>query len=391
MTIQIKYSELFSFSIEQLFYKNLFCRDFQVTPIPDTEIVPLTDCLNVMKNKDLVFRKIETQGKFVVLGRVLGKNSSGNDLLRFPANTPDKLSFGIVLKNPALLAQNDLPIETSGKIYYFSNQVNDNSAPRNSLHLTTDPTGVTAADLLKISGSDYHYHHTSTLLPDTVIVRHQLSQKISVPTTIINQGGEADASFNLTFLPPGKCDLLIEGIVKETFYYSGTSLLPAYFGIIEILLSSSVNSNYRVVESDRSLIPPNPYFKVVFKNRQTTWRYTFQLYPNSPLSLEIAGLNPADRQAFIDKINIISNDAAVTFKQTNVTNDTFVFESESALLLREFYDVPPGPNTPLQLKLEKNIGAAGEAVVKDNLPYPPTQLIDATNPSTIYSDIFITI
>ncbi len=391
MGIQAKYSELFRIAIQQLFYSNQVCRSYQVDPVLDLEIISISESVDLMKKLDLVFRKVDSDGSIVVLGRVLGKNAAGNELLRFPPGNADKLSFGIVLRNPDLLSQNDLPIQTSGKIYYFSNQINDNTAPRNALHLTADADGVTSGDLIKISASEYRYHHTGSLMAGTVIIRHQLSGKIATPSSIINQGGQSDVSFNLASLPSGKCELLVGGAVIETFYYSGSALLPPFFGVIEILLSSSISNNYRVVEADRSLKPGKPVYKVVFKNRETTWRYTIQLYPNSPLYLEMAALNPSDKQAFIEKVNIVSNDTAVTFRQTNITDDTIIFESESPLLLKEAYFIPPGLNTPLKLTLEKNTGVAGEAVLKDNLPYPPTRLIDATGSSSIYSDIFITI
>lgn len=390
--LQIKYVRLLSLSIQQLFYRNGICRKYQIEPVFDLDIIPIAESTNLMKQKDMVFRHTNENGGIVILAHVQGKNSGGNDLLRFPAGPADKLTFGLILKNTDVLNQNDLPVELdNNQAYYFSNEVNDAAASRDGLHLTQDASGVKPDDLIKISPETYRYYSPTPVADGSAVVKHILTGRTVMPASLINEGGGANISFNLASLLSGKCQLLINGAVTDTFYYTGTVLAQPYFGIVEIMLSSLISDNYRVIEADRSLSPVRPAFLITFRNRKTVWRYTFQLYPNSPLYIELAALSPADKVDFLTKLNIVSNDAAVTFKQASATDATIMFESETALLLQENYFVSASVGTPLKLTLEKNIGAPGETTIKDNLPYPSTGLIHSATPSLIYSDIFITI
>lgn len=389
--LQIKYDTLCTVAIEQLFYRNKVCRQYRVSPVLDLDVMPIAGTSDLMKRMDMVFRRTDENGGIIVLVRVDGSNGAGNDILRFPALPSDKLTFGVFLKNPGVLAQNDLPVEISGdQIYYFSNEIDDDASPRDNLHLSQDANGVAAGDLIPIATMQYRYHIPEVPAPDQVVVKHLLTGKTVVPVSVVPHEGEADLFFNLVSLPSGKCSLSIGGTEKTIFYYTGSSLKQLFFAVIEIKLSDAINSNYRAIEPDRSLSEDRPSYLITFKNRKTVWRYTFQLYPSSPLYLEMAALSPAEKAAFEAGLNVVSNDAAVTFKQTAITDNTLVFESQSAVALQEAYFTASSPPLALKLALEKNIGGPQESVVKDNLPYPFTQLIDVT-PSSVYSDIFITI
>lgn len=390
--LQIKYVPLFSLSIKQLFYRNNICRKYQINPELDIDVVPVAESNDLLRRKDMVFRAIDKNGGIIILANVQGKNADGNDMLRYRVRPEEKLTFGLILKNPNVLHYNDLPIALAGnQTFYFSNEVNDPAASRDALHLSKDVSGVKPEDLIKTTTSAYRYHSLTPVAGGDAFVKHLLTGATVMPAALVNEGGEANISFNLDSLPSGKCELLILGSVAETFYYTGAALRQPFFGVVEIMLSAVMSQNYRAIEADSSLTPERPVFEVTFKNRRTVWRYTFQIYKASPLYLEIAALNPADRTAFFQKLNIVSNDAAVTFRQTNATDETIIFESENALYLEEKYFISGSADTPLRLMLEKYIGEAGEKIVRDNLPHPSTGLIDTTTPSFIYSDIFITI
>ena len=390
--LQIKYVRLFSLSIKQLFYRNNICKKYQIHPVLDLNIIPIAESSDLIKRKGMVFRSIDENGGIIILANVQDKNTEGNDILRYPVTSIDKLSFGLILKNPDVLNQNDLPIELDGsQTFYFSNEVSDAAAPRDALHLSMDPSGVKPDDLMRTATANYRYHSPAPVATGNVVVKHLLTGKEIVPASLVNEGGGANISFNLTSLPSGKCHLLISGSVEEIFYYTGATLRRPFFAIVEIMLSAVIAENYRVIEADRSLTPVRPAFLITFRNRKTIWRYTFQMFPASPLYLEMAVLNPTDKTAFLQKLNIVSNDAAVTFKQTNASDKSIIFESENALLLEENYFISASADTRLKLALEKYIGEAGEKIVRENLPYPSTGLIDTTVPSFIYSDIFITI
>jgi hypothetical protein len=393
--IQIKYAELFRLSVEQLFYQNRLYKQNKTEPELDILIVPTDDCLGVMNRLNMVFKNTSVNSGFIVLARVAGTNGSGNDLIRFPARKDDILSFLMILKNHEVISFNDLPVQFStNSVYYFNNEVNDLAATRDDLHLSKDVTGVDGTnDVVKKSTENYRFHHTATVAQGTAKVKHILSSQFVEPTLIVNQGGQSDLTFNLSTLSMGKCELLINNISQDQFYYLEKYSGQNVFGVIELSLVSTLPSNYRIIEPDRSLVAQRPFYSITFINRKTTWRYRIRLQKISPLYLEIAALSTADKADFISKLNIVTNDTTVTFSKDTVTDTEFVFVSDNPLLLREkYFSSTSLTHDPLNLTLKKYItDATREAAVKSNLPFPITGSIDASALPQIYSDIFLTL
>ena len=102
-------------------------------------------------------------------------------------------------------------------------------------------------------------------------------------------------------------------------------------------------------------------------------------------------MTPAERTDFIDHLKIVTNDSAITFSRISATDTVFEFISDTPIPLQEKYVSSSLANKGLSLTLKKNTGIAGEAVVKDYLPFPTTGIIDAQADPIIYSDIFLTI
>lgn len=394
-SIQIKYAELLRLSVEQLFYQNRFYKQNKTSPELDISITPTADCLNVMNRMNMVFKNTDVNSGFIMLARVSGTNGLGNDVLRFPAGQADTLSFLMILKNHDVINFNDLPVQpAANSVYYFTNEVNDVAATRNDLHLSKDAAGVDGTnDSIKTSAQNYRFHHIVAVLPNTAKVKHILSGQFVEPTLIVNQGGQSDLTFNLSTLPMGKCELLINNISHAQFYYLEKYAGQNVFGVIELSLASTLTSNYRIIEPDRSLIAQNPFYTITFVNRKTTWRYTIQLQNTSPLFLEMAALSPADKTDFINKLNIVSNDTTITFSRVTITDNEFVFASDNPLLLQEkYFSSTSVTHDPLNLTLKKYItDVTKEAAVKSNLPFPQTGSIDASTLPKIYSDIFLTL
>jgi hypothetical protein len=393
--LQVKYAELLRLSVTQLFYQNQVCRRYQAIPRLDITLTPTDDCLSVMQRMDLLFRNTDNTGGFIVFARVLGTNGAGNDLLRFPARAGDKLSFWMLLNNAHLLNFDDLPVQPAGgQVYFFSNQLADAAALRTNLHLSADPLGVKGAnDTIKSSAEIYRYHSATPVAVNTAKVMHLLTGVSIDPASLIVLGGQTDLIFDLTSLPSGKCQLLISNTAVEQFYYAGALPPRLLFGVIELSLNAALAANYRVVEADRSLTPARPFYSLLFNNRSTTWRYTVSLTPQSPLYLEMAALSPADKTTFINELNIVTNDSSIAFNRDSVTDTAIVFVSQATVALREKYLSSSSlTHDALSLTLKKYIGdAAKEAVVKTDLPFPSTSVIDATQSPQIYSDIFLTL
>jgi hypothetical protein len=121
------------------------------------------------------------------------------------------------------------------------------------------------------------------------------------------------------------------------------------------------------------------------------WRYTIVLEKNNPIYIAMQAMSPGERTTFVNHFKIVStNDTNITFTQSSVNDTTFEFVSGNVITLQEKY-VSSLDGKGLRLTLKKNEGIAGEAIVRDYLPFPSNVLIDALNDPTIYSDIFLTI
>jgi len=394
--LAVKYAELLSISLQQAFYQNHYCKKYAVTPEPDFLLVPTNECMDTMKRLDHICREMPATAGLTVFSRVHGKNAGGNDLLRFKPVAGDKLCFWIILKNPAAINFNQLPVamDNSG-IFYFTNQITDAAALRKNLHLTTSIAGVDeTVDTVIKKNNSYQYHHGATVATGTAVVKHNLTGVEIAPVTIVNQSASADLYFDLSALPQGKCKLFINHIEQDAFYYTGVDAPQQVFGVIELLLDNTLDANYRAVEVDRSLTSDRPLYTIPFINRATRWRYTLALKTNSPLFIEMDALSAANKTDFINRLNIVSNDTAISFTQTSASPDgtSFQFVSNTAVALQEKYISSSSvTKDTLSLTLKKYIGVAAEAAVRTDLQCPSTGGIDAINNPVIYSDILLTI
>src|SRR5882724_5045121 len=155
----VKYAELLSLSLQQGFYQNNYCKKYTTTPDPDFLLVPSIECLDTMKRLDYICRQTPENAGLVIFSRVLDKNGGGDDLLRFKPSAGDKLCFWLVLKNPAVINFDQLPVQQDAtKIFYFSNQLTDAGALRNNLHITSNVAGVDATnDMVVKQNAGYQF------------------------------------------------------------------------------------------------------------------------------------------------------------------------------------------------------------------------------------------
>lgn len=392
MSWNIKYSELFTVSVEQPFYENLVCGKYKVDPKLDFSIVPTPGCEAMMSRFDFIFKSMDNKGGMIILSRTMG-SSGGNELLQFKPGQGKVLTFLLILQNAALVNFNELPSLKNDQIYYFSNLHITPAALRDQLPITKDSEGAKLPDVIKKAAGMYTFQKLSPMAPGTAKVKHLLSGRELLPKTFITEGGKTAVVFDLTSLSPGKCQMLESGVTLEEFYYTGNHhLYSRAFGVIDIALDATLPENYRAIESDGSLTPERPAYKIKMINRETLWRYALQLGQNSPLFLEIDSLDPADKTDFINRLNVVSNDASITFSNTMINETRFEFVADNPIHLREKYYSSMGSGTDtLQLSLKKYIGDVKEEAVKSSLPYPATNRIDATNAPLIYSDILLTL
>jgi hypothetical protein len=382
--INVIYKELLSVAIELPFYANGRSRKGAIAPLPDISIVPSAETEALFRRIGLIMR--EVPGGAMILAHTLGETADGDPVMRFPAHKGDKITFLLRLNNPEVLAVNDLPASiNTRKLIYLSNTVSDGAAPRNDLHLSQSAQGIfNGSDTLPFVKEVYRFYNDVAVNPAATFVKHLLTGQEIAPVSVINEGSTANLLFDLSSLPGGICELWIANTLKETFYHLAGGNAQPVFGIIEILLDSALEENYRVIEPDRSLTAGRPRYVVRFKSRETLWRYTFALQPNGPLALELSELEPDQKIVFLNQLNIVTNDNNVSFTAyPSGSEEQLVFVTNDAAALREGYFNPGGE--ALSLSLNKN-----DAIVKSGLPYPSTRLITAEG-TDVYSDIFITI
>jgi hypothetical protein len=315
--------------------------------------------------------------------------------LRFPVSSTDKLVFLVLLKNAEMLNFSELPVKWSpDKILYLSNTRVDPLAPRNKLHITANAPGVNAAtDFVKQSGPGYRFVVNGSLQPGEAKVKHLDTGILIDPVTLNAEGGKTSLSFNLSSLNSGRCVLKVNNVDTDEFYLINSSSAGSVLAVVDISLSSALETNYRVIEADRSLTAQRPSYEAIFPNRQAKWRYSIHLQADSPLSIELQKMTPAEKANFLANVNIETNDNLVSFQRVTASETDFVFESMQPLPLKEKYYSSNHPKDILNLRLRKYIGLGPpkEGDIRAFLPYPSTHQLDATNQASIYSNVFLTI
>ena len=397
---QAKYTTLFTIVTQQLFYLNNLHAQGAIDVLPDFEIVPSPECISVLKKLDYIVKTGNPATGITVLARVSGKNGGGDDLLRFKPAATDKLSFYLMMRNKEVINFNKLPlIQSSGRLFYFSNEVADGAALRSNLHVSAGVAGVHETNDAAIERTDNYSFTLPAATATGSFIRHLVSGGKTEPVSIVTNGALAILSFKLAGLPAGKYQLFDNGLIKkDEFYYNGSPLASGAWGVIEIMLSSLIAANYRIAEPDFSIRPEKPVFTLLFENRLVKWRYTVKLETNSALYKEIEAIAlPADKTTFVNAINIVTNDGALAFTLTPPAAvipapAQLEFISNTVLGFKEKYFSSTLINKPLKLDLKKNIGMGPPPpTIKENLPHPGTALINPQSIPDIFSEIFITI
>lgn len=389
--IHVKYSPLLSLSIRQQFYANNICAGYQVSPETDMDILPAAATVATLRRLDMIFKKTDRNGGFTLLANTPAK-AGPNDVLRITPAKGDRLCFLVLFKNISAYHHNLLPLPMpAGSVLYFSNEVNDNAAPRTNLHLSAAAAGVDGTvDVIKSSGPLFRYEHNMPVLPGKAVVQHQSSGTTLQPQSLVNDNGKASMLFNLQGLPEGKCSLFIDMIPVAEFFYTGMVDGLKVAAVIDLSLSDTLPANYRIVEPAKQLTPQRPVYAITFPNRKTTWRYIVQMQASSPLYLQMKDLSPADKTLFLNTLKLESNDPNVVFTRSAVTDFSIVFESTQPLALQEKY-ISSAVNDPLTISFNRYPVPGTPTVLKAGLPFPSADMINAKNPNAVLSEIFLTI
>jgi hypothetical protein len=397
--IQLKYKELLTVDIEHSFYQNKFCAKYKTVPIPDFGIVPSDDTISLMKRLGMVFRTNPERNGFAVFAEVKEQLNPDDYLLRVTPPDGSKLVFCLKLRSNNFLNISDLEVKKE-QILYVNNRVVDAGANRNDLHLMTDNDQVKSnKDLAKSQGSDYVYEHNAMVAMGTVKVRFLDTNQLIDPTFIQKSPTGSSLIFDLRNLSAGRCQLEIGGVVFDSFYHLGE--LENVFGIIELYFDNLMLNNYRLLEANslkfNVLKKDRPLYKIKFANRKTLWKYVVDIQKSGVLQKDLNGiLIQADRDNYVNKLNLKTNDPAIFFTKTLGTSADIrmFFTSNIPLDLKEKFLANP-TKVDLKMNLRKNVGELSETDLKTNLPLPNSTISPVKDPIlntvTVFSEVVVLI
>jgi len=298
------------------------------------------------------------------------------------------------LNNPYFQNYNELPLDNSNdRIYYFNNLIDDATASRDDLHLSVNPLGVAAEDTIKKVSKKYNYVHGSIVSAGMAKLKHTASKFEIEPKSHTNDGVQSYLTFDLTGFPVGMCEIVINGSSVETAYHLNEVTESPVFAVIECSLNAIDLDNYRIVEEDGSITPLRPHYGLLFKNRSTFWKYKLVLDDQSPLYNEIINVPPAQKEDFINSIQIITNDLGLKFVTNTISDKHIEFVSTTIKGMQEHYiSSSSGTNDPLTLALKKYVDFTSVSFpvdIKANLPYPQKHQLDATSTPVLYSVVLL--
>lgn len=314
----IYFSTLFTVELLHQYYSDLVCPDFIITPSRQTTAL-LNGCKIVWRQND---NRLVTGIQSIV------DNSQNPAVIvavdTLPQSRP--LTFFLQSKNPYFLNITNIPPqETSGKLFYFTNR---NNNPYNSKFFISEPvaeydssksyapgdladsanstymalkssssqnpvgvadsshwlalantnTYVTPNDLLKWIPSVYEW----PLGPAQNSVNYAVNgynsaskdyTAIAVPNTTVNfSGPSATFKLDLSHLPFGKYDLLLNDTHNLIYLNDEINTQPAIIGIIEIYNDTDLPGGYSLFQPNTNNLV-SPFFSICFLNRFSIWEY----------------------------------------------------------------------------------------------------------------------
>jgi hypothetical protein len=169
----------------------------------------------------------------------------------------------------------------------------------------------------------------------------------------------------------------------------------------ELYFDNLMLNNYRLLEANllkfNVLKKDRPLYKIKFANRKTLWKYVVDIQKSGVLQKDLNGiLIQADRDNYVNKLNLKTNDPAIFFTKTLGTSADIrmFFTSNIPLDLKEKFLANP-TKVDLKMNLRKNVGELSETDLKTNLPLPNTTISPVKDPIlntvTVFSEVVVLI
>lgn len=271
--IRTIYSELFSFSIRNAFYRNgqyptssetLLREDFSISMSKTTQ--------ETLRRFGLVFLK--RLSGFRLMSEVR-ETSPGIFSVAKKIDKKTRFVFFISLQNAGVSAFSEVAFKelSLGQIYYFNN-LRVNADLRSNLRVSTQAAVTTSDDLIRMQSASYTYDFAGLIgISGAKVMAHD-GPDVLIPKAATQNNGRTSLTFDLSLLPEGRYRLEVSGVEKDAFYYVGDS--ADIFGVFEVFFDG-LSPNYQVFEPGFSLLPDRPQYMLRLLSRKTFWRYTVRM------------------------------------------------------------------------------------------------------------------
>ena len=352
-------AKLFRVQCLHTYYGDQICKDFEISPSPETELE--------LKNCRLIFKP--TPGGFIIFHHT----SQSGPLLKSPAFRPKKLTFFIRNSNLEFLNFSDLPYLDADSLLYFSNlkQKAATKETKQKLLHTGAHVGEEKGEGLPARPQAFDFEFVEDVAYEKLLVTDVFGKEVLLPEV-----AERVASYpkrrhyiDLSDYPEGFYTLKVKG--NQTFssdFYASAPALEGCQGVIDIFLTEEVGKAFQI--ADNKGIYPQDY-QVQIQARSTFWRYNL--------------ITRSDAEFSSHKIE--SKEHKVAFskpEQVTLLNGTQAtrLTSQSPLPLSQFAEYK------FELTMKKN-GRGLRTPIR--LPIPSTKMIqpDLTDNKKIYSEMYV--
>ncbi|MEO8960774.1 MAG: hypothetical protein ABI325_02770 [Ginsengibacter sp.] len=386
--IDISYDKLFSVELLHKYSADDVCNDFTIIPSTATKQLLSNYRIKVRQNGNILNAWINLDPTAL----------RSTPFVKKPFIIPQeglRLTFFMVLNNPLFFNYTNLPAaNNNGNMYYFTNRNINNSNSKNFLtnNLKGFATGTYSfEDLIVNGGSVYQSlknnnittlpadlsdisswrqvlypdpNHPDSNIPDPNFFMSSedllrwmpsVSQLVSAtPTTILVEDDNSNLVLTKTINPsfpldisgliPGKYFLTIGANPQISIYLNDELSNTQVFGVIDILVESTLTTGYKILNSaDSSLL--SPAYSIYFLNRATIWKYKFISTNNSVTITDSTDFYQFAQPSTPTSPTTILSQFAIPLSETPLTTLTLNGKSPPSPTADRFSKDPDDTNT----------------------------------------------
>lgn len=348
INLKFQYKQLFAIKINHNYYSNESINDLYIVPTGRT-IKLIEKMAMLIRNKDGEMHVLFDASK---LDRLYHKliNSNGAE---------SKLSFMIYSKNQYFTSITDIPIDISGKIFYFSNKElgNNNSGV---LHKSEY---VNAKDLFNTSTQEINNDQDSNINYKIALENGELKDEMPV----INLGNTLQV--DMSKLIDGRYNVFGNETELMSFINIGPKTKGSPVGFIDIFINKNLKE--KLIEEIESGEVSGYKYSINFNSRSIFWKYLIiPTYIKRVKELNISCQKGKEKLSFKKLAEDTIDDKRV-----------MSFISDEPIKFKQFYDYE------IQLK-KKESDSGGKTIIK-KMPYAGFDLLKPTEGNRYMSEIYV--